>query len=81
MFGNLFQFLPPSFMQHTPSFKISKVKLHCTLQTRKATGIPQKYNTLGAKRGTTLAPFLELTKRRLQRRKRHSSSLNQIQCT
>jgi hypothetical protein len=41
------------------------------LHTRKATGISQKYNTCGAKRETTLVFFLELTKHRLQERKRH----------
>jgi hypothetical protein len=32
-----------------------------TLHTRKATGIPQKYNACGTKRETTLDSFLELT--------------------
>jgi hypothetical protein len=47
-----------------------------TLQ--KATDMPQKYNTRGTKRETTQASVLELTKLRLQQRKRHSSSLNQL---
>jgi hypothetical protein len=62
--------------------------LRCTIwesviykqHTRKATGTPQKYNTCGTKTGITLASFLELTKHRLQQRKGHSSSLNQLQC-
>jgi hypothetical protein len=69
-------------MQHTSHFKILKVKLFKTLSlhTWKATGIPQKYNTCGPERGTTLASFLELTKHRLQQHKRHRGSLNQ-RCT
>jgi hypothetical protein len=45
------------------------------LHTQTAKGISQKYNTCGAKRGTTTASFLELTKHRLQQHKGHSSSI------